>query len=474
GAHWTALPQKAQWPVFSLQEPDALYAPGVMKSTDGGSHWFPLRYDLRFADVSQLVVAPDNSETVFALVNGEGVYKSADSALTWVRVSDGLDLDLGLLVVAPFEPWMLFAAGKDGVFRTSDGGASWQQVSSVAVDELVVDPKTTGTVYAVGRSEGILKSVDGGDSWTASAVWFEPPPGTFGVYESRDGGSTWMEFSEDPGSYPDPLHPDLVYAQSKVSFDGGSSWLTIAEVPGSDNPVFSRSLPRKAYVQGLYGDGVFSLALTQKTMYFPQIGAGRTADGEFQSELVFMNLGPESQVDLEFIGRDGQPMSLSLEGIGPQFDYSFTLGEGETVSLRHSLGIAFDYSEDGDRRSVEARVNLDLRHRQGDGQALRPRGGCADNDARPGSRRSIRSRRPGRSSRRRALRFRGRRSRRRGRHRGERSTSRRDEPAPEAVARTVPGRQHHSHGHASDRGAGSGAESSLRAFCRNALRSAGR
>ncbi|MEJ2146309.1 MAG: hypothetical protein P8020_14350 [Acidobacteriota bacterium] len=404
GAHWTALPQKAQWPVFSLQEPDALYAPGVMKSTDGGSHWFPLRYDLRFADVSQLVVAPDNSETVFALVNGEGVYKSADSALTWVRVSDGLDLDLGLLVVAPFEPWMLFAAGKDGVFRTSDGGASWQQVSSVAVDELVVDPKTTGTVYAVGRSEGILKSVDGGDSWTASAagmnldalavsyadpsvlyaggynvlirssdggatwtdldwtsearrqyiyginidpydptsvrvnasydVWFEPPPGTFGVYESRDGGSTWMEFSEDPGSYPDPLHPDLVYAQSKVSFDGGSSWLTIAEVPGSDNPVFSRSLPRKAYVQGLYGDGVFSLALTQETMYFPQIGAGRTADGEFQSELVFMNLGPESQVDLEFIGRDGQPMSLSLEGIGPQFDYSFTLGEGETVSLR--------------------------------------------------------------------------------------------------------------------------------------------
>jgi len=77
------------------------------------------------------------------------------------------------LVADPMDPSTLYA-GTDlgGVFKSSDGGASWSAVSSgwapgATVFALAVDPMTSGTVYAGTDRDGIFKSIDGGQTWTA-------------------------------------------------------------------------------------------------------------------------------------------------------------------------------------------------------------------------------------------------------------------------------------------------------------------
>ena len=126
--------------------------------------------------VSSVAVHAATPTTVYASTEFGGVFKSLDGGDTWVAAESGLAgiNSVASLVIAPSTPSTLYAATDQGVFRSTDGAATWIQkpfnldVIITNVSALAVDPGSSTTVYA-GADNGLLyKSIDGGDTWTAA------------------------------------------------------------------------------------------------------------------------------------------------------------------------------------------------------------------------------------------------------------------------------------------------------------------
>src|SRR5947208_1049766 len=118
---------------------------------------------------------------------------------------------ISALVIDPQNTRTVYAATGNGVFKTTDGGASWSQASYLnerIVQTLLIDPQNSRTLYAGTRNYGVLKSTDAGASWVNSGLGFprilglaldpQSPstmyavPSSVGVFKSIDGGTTWL------------------------------------------------------------------------------------------------------------------------------------------------------------------------------------------------------------------------------------------------------------------------------------------
>ena len=180
---------------------------GIWKTSDAGINWRPIFDDKDVSAVGALAVAPSAHDTVWAgtgepwLIRpyytlGDGVYKSTDAGRTWQHM--GLDATghVARIVVDPRDANSVYvcaigqafrAQRERGVFHTSDGGATWQQVlavnDSTGCSDLAIDSKDPKTLYA-GIWELIVHRYDlhsGG-------------PGS-GVYVTHDGGATWNKIT---------------------------------------------------------------------------------------------------------------------------------------------------------------------------------------------------------------------------------------------------------------------------------------
>jgi len=176
---------------------------GVWKSTDGGNRWNPVFDGQPVAAIGSLAVSPSNPGTVWAGTGeawairdvdmmGDGIYRSTDAGQTWTHM--GLDETgrIGRIIVHPTNPDIVFAAAlgrltgpqqERGVYRTTDGGKSWQRVLFVnpntGCSGLAMDPNNPQVLFA--------------GMWQVEMhtyALFSGGPGS-GVYVSRDGGSTW-------------------------------------------------------------------------------------------------------------------------------------------------------------------------------------------------------------------------------------------------------------------------------------------
>ncbi len=180
---------------------------GIWKTTDGGVRWKPVFDDQDVSAIGALAVAPSAHNIVWAGTGetwiirpdyslGNGIYKSTDGGETWQHM--GLDLTghIGRIVVDPHNPNVVFACAvgqmyrpqrERGIFRTTDGGKTWQQVLFVNEDtgcsELSMDPHDPQTLFA-------------GMWQVAIHTWdlHSGGPGS-GVYVSHDGGSTWSKLA---------------------------------------------------------------------------------------------------------------------------------------------------------------------------------------------------------------------------------------------------------------------------------------
>jgi photosystem II stability/assembly factor-like uncharacterized protein len=161
-------------------------AGGVFKTVDRGLTWTPANTGLAASDISHLVVDPSNPNVVYAAIEGcsagcsspAGVFKSTNGGTSWVSANVGLadDLQVIALAIDPEDTRVLYAATRfNGLFKTTNGGVNWGSINPEATGTmfaivhfaLVVDPANTGTVYA-GTFDGVLKTGDGGRTWTAS------------------------------------------------------------------------------------------------------------------------------------------------------------------------------------------------------------------------------------------------------------------------------------------------------------------
>ncbi len=275
---------------------------GVWKTTDGGHYWRNIS-DGSFtsASVNALAIADSNPEVVYAgtgetcthpdIEPGDGVYKSTDGGKTWAHVGLVETRHIGRIVVDPKNPDVVYVAAMGhhfgtnadrGVFRSKDGGKTWQRVlfksdRAGAVD-LAMDPTNPKVIYASiwqfirqpwsevsgGPDSGLWKTTDGGDTWKEISRNPGLPTGVMGkigisicatrpsrvyaiieaadggLFRSDDSGATWQlvsnrrDFRWLAASYSHvtahPTDPDTVYLswmQVLKSTDGGRSLATV-------------------------------------------------------------------------------------------------------------------------------------------------------------------------------------------------------------------------------------------------------
>jgi photosystem II stability/assembly factor-like uncharacterized protein len=177
-------------PVVAIdpQNPNIVYAGssingGVRKSSDGGASWTAINTGLTAQPINAIAIDPQNTSTLYTGSNG--VYKSTDGGATWNGINSGLPVlpsgdyaTVNALALDPQTPGSVYAGTASGLFQTSDGGTSWQNLLpslSTGIFALALSSQPAGqdtragaklgVVYA-GTDAGILKSTDGGGIWS--------------------------------------------------------------------------------------------------------------------------------------------------------------------------------------------------------------------------------------------------------------------------------------------------------------------
>ena len=281
---------------------------GAWKTSDGGQVWQPIFDKARVSSIGALAVAPSDPRVVYIgtgeQTRGRGLYRSSDGGATWKNV--GLEdlLFIQAIVVDPRDPNVVVVAGNSigfgilwrplpswagtanrGIFKTTDGGKSWQKVfggqDSLGVVDMCADPTDPRTLFAVvyhstsGSGETktestseIIKSSDEGSTWAPlqskglpekarKRMGISVAPGTDGrrlyaimdqgFFRSDDGGANWQQSTKDPrvvGNeyfsrvFTDPNHPDVLYvSQTSMyrSVDGGKTFEAFAGAPSGDD-----------------------------------------------------------------------------------------------------------------------------------------------------------------------------------------------------------------------------------------------
>jgi photosystem II stability/assembly factor-like uncharacterized protein len=179
---------------------------GVFKTTDTGRTWTPIFDDQPSASVGALAVAPSAPDTVYVgsgegrqrpdLAVGDGIYKSTDSGAHWTHLGLRDGQQIPKIVVDARDPNRLFVAvlghpygpnPERGVYRSTDGGASFERVLSAGDNTGAFDLALAGeqTVYATlwAARQSPWETLAGGS--------FKRPDLGSGVYKSSDGGTTW-------------------------------------------------------------------------------------------------------------------------------------------------------------------------------------------------------------------------------------------------------------------------------------------
>lgn len=230
----------------------------LWRSTDGGSRW--RRAGLEGRDAMAIGIGPDSDGPV--LVGGHEVLARAEDPtgeFVSLQPPELGSLDVHALAQAPSQPTTAYAFVVDaGLFRTTDGGDTWEQVAPVGRDfgpdttGLAVDPTDPETLLLAGGQTGLLRSTDGGSSFQrvidagALAVAYVGDRAEQvvavtqrGIEVSEDGGRTWAVATEHgvlPGQPAALAAGDegtvwIVTEEPRTlqrSTDGGSSWEEVA------------------------------------------------------------------------------------------------------------------------------------------------------------------------------------------------------------------------------------------------------
>jgi photosystem II stability/assembly factor-like uncharacterized protein len=290
---------------------------GVWKTTNAGRTWTPIFDDQPTGSIGSIAVALSDPNIIYVgsgeglqrpdLAIGDGMYKSTDAGKTWTHLGLRDSQQIARVEVDPKNPNRLFVAvlghpygpnEERGIFRSTDGGASFQRVlfkdENTGGKDVDIDPSDPDVVYATmleGRQGpwengawsgpgGVFKSTDGGTTWKPLTKGLPDPvgnaeitiapsnpkriyayatgaggggrggagggPANNPIYRSDDAGETWTAVSNDTrvgtsneaSICVDPKNPDWLIVTSQVTYkseDGGKSWIPFKGAPGGDD-----------------------------------------------------------------------------------------------------------------------------------------------------------------------------------------------------------------------------------------------
>jgi photosystem II stability/assembly factor-like uncharacterized protein len=225
---------------------------GVWKTENSGTTWKPVFDEQGSYSIGCLTIDPQNPFVVWvgtgennsqrSVGYGDGVYKSLDGSATWKNVGLKNSEHIGKIIIDPRNSDVVYVAaqgplwspgGDRGLYKTTDGGRTWQQILKISentgVSDLVYDPRDPDVLYASAyqRRRHVWTLINGGPE---SAL-----------YKSTDGGKNWRKLEnglpkEDLGRIGlavSPANPDVVYAIVEAankaggffrSTDRGENW----------------------------------------------------------------------------------------------------------------------------------------------------------------------------------------------------------------------------------------------------------
>jgi len=284
---------------------------GVWETKDAGRTWSPIFDQQAIGSIGAIAIAPSNPHVLYVgsgesdmrsdIAQGNGMYKSSDGGRTWSHIGLTDSQQIARIVVHPTNPDVLYVAAlghpygpntERGLFRSRDGGATWQRVLSRNNDgdtgavDVSFEPGNPDVLYAAlwqtrrtpwsvyppsnGPGSGLFKSTDGGDHWTEiTGHGFPVKPGRIGIavapsqpqrvyavvdapeggmYRSDDGGANWIRASSDSrvwsrgwyfgGVTVEPKDADTVYSINVNvyrSTDAGKNFAPVKGAPGGDD-----------------------------------------------------------------------------------------------------------------------------------------------------------------------------------------------------------------------------------------------
>jgi len=324
---------------------------GPWKSTDGGHTWWQIKdgyyepYGKSSGGVAAFAISPSDPDVIYSAVKGSsgstlaGVNKTVNGGQTWVAVNDGLPGPDSIwtatdVIVHPLTPTIAYvgivgdADGTGGVFKTTNGGASWTESVFPAseddlprVESLAISASNPDVVLVGTREPGrVYKTDDGGESWSL----ISPPPDLMytntviydidihplypeqivigvnvqGAYKTTDGGQTWTQilsadfFQEHVGSLAlnpeapieatikavkfDPDNPQVIYIGHDnrgrggfgvvKSADGGVSWTFVSGAGLQYRNIFTMDIhpqTKELFVGGFDGVYIYEFFLSQ-------------------------------------------------------------------------------------------------------------------------------------------------------------------------------------------------------------------
>ncbi|WP_273273584.1 VPS10 domain-containing protein [Maribacter polysiphoniae] len=225
---------------------------GVWKTNNSGVSYTSLFDNEGSYSIGCVTIDPTNPNVIWigsgennnqrSVSYGDGVYKSIDGGKSWKNMGLQTSEHIGKIIVHPENPNIVYVAaigplwskgGERGLYKTSDGGTTWEAILTVdehtGVNDIVMDPRNPDILYAstLQRRRHVYTYVGGG-------------PGS-GMHKSTDGGATWMEINNGLptvelgriGLAISPANPEILYAIVEAadgkggfyaSTDRGASW----------------------------------------------------------------------------------------------------------------------------------------------------------------------------------------------------------------------------------------------------------
>ena len=308
-------------------------AGGIWKTTDGGLNWKPVFDKQKDASpsIGAIAVSESDPNVIYVgtgeacirgnIVGGNGVYKSIDAGKTWKFMGLPDTHAIGRLIIDPKNPDVAFAAAlghpfadneERGIFRTHDGGKTWEKVlykdAKTGGIDVTFDPSNSNIVFAAlwqarrtpwsldsgGTGSGLYRSIDGGSTWkelkghglpegilgrigvtvsgaNPNRVWAVIEAEKGGIYRSDDGGDSWHLTTDDhrfrqrawyySHIFADPKSADTVYILNTGAYrsnDGGKTFSRLRAPHGDNHGLWIDPTNPKRLINGNDGGATIS------------------------------------------------------------------------------------------------------------------------------------------------------------------------------------------------------------------------